>query len=130
MEEESGYGADVWKERMGNVLFAVQGEDPIGMVSVVFSERRRTRHVAFVHGFYVSRQFRRKGIGTMLMDAALSRVRKERRILKVELSVNPTFRPAVAIYRKAGFKVTDRSERELKVGGKFHDLLNMELHVR
>ena len=100
------------------------------MISIVFSERRKTRHIASVHGVYVAPEYRGLGVGSRLVEAALSRVRENRETLKVELSVNSRARPAIAAYRRAGFKVAGRSAMELKVGDEFYDLLNMELQVR
>lgn len=115
---------------MRNVLFALSGGDPVGMISVVFSDRAKTKHVAFIYGVYVSPELRGQGIGNMLVEAGLSVARKNGATRKVELSVNPVLRAAVATYTRAGFKVSGRSTRGLKVGGRFYDLLSMELHIR
>ena len=128
--EEVKMPPDVWRQRITDVLFAVSGGVPIGMVSVVFSDRVKTRHLAFIYGLYVTPGHRGKGVGTTLIDAVIAKVRKNRNILKVELSVNPEFRAALSIYQKAGFLTTGRAAGELKVGRRFYDLLNLELRMK
>ena len=129
-EEEKVLLADEWRRRMKNTLFALAEGKPVGMITRAFSGRAKTRHVAAVYGFYVTPKSRGMGVGKLLLDAALRDIRDDKKIVKVQLSVNPEFRAALALYRRAGFEVTGRARNELRVGGEYFDLLNMEKTIR
>jgi ribosomal protein S18 acetylase RimI-like enzyme len=127
--EEVKLSARAWRQRMKNCLFALSENRPVGEISVVFSDRVKTRHIAFIYGFYVTPMARGKGVGTMLMESALAKVRANKGIVKVALSVNPAYKAALSVYEKAGFRVCGTATKELKVGRRFYDMLNMELFV-
>ncbi len=124
-EEEVSLQEDEWRMRIRNVLFAMEGDAAVGMISIVFNTKTKTKHVASIHGFYVKPGHRGRSIGERLLDAALSEAKK-RRLVKIQLSVNPVMGPAVKLYKKAGFRAIGTAGRELKIGGKFYDLMLME----
>ena len=129
-EEETRLPEDLWRERINNVIFALSDERPVGMLSYVLSGRVKTRHVVNIYGVYVTPRYRGRGIGLMLMKRALSEIRKHRRIIKAQLSVNAHLRPAVELYKAAGFEEVGRARNELKVGGRYYDMLLMEKNIR
>lgn len=134
--EPSAYGSSIeetkkltgkeWKRRIKSVLFALSDDRPVGMIVYVFDQGLKSRHIAEIYGFYVSADYRGQGVGTRLLERALSLIRKNKRVIKVELAVNPEQRAAVKLYRKAGFIVSGRTEKELKVGRRFYAMLFME----
>ncbi|MGD0477568.1 MAG: GNAT family N-acetyltransferase [Nitrososphaerales archaeon] len=115
-----------WRRRIRSVLFALSDDRPIGMIVYVFDEGLKTKHIAEIYGFYVSANHRGEGVGTRLLEHALLLIRKNRRIIKVKIAVNPEQRVAVKMYKKAGFVVTGRVKKELKVGRRFYGMLFME----
>jgi len=125
-EEEETFTEDEWRKRIQNVLFALSDGRPIGMIVYVFDEGLKTKHIAEIYGFYVSANHRGEGVGTRLLERALLHIRKNKRVIKVTLAVNPEQRAAVKPYRRAGFVVTGRTEKELKVGRRFYGMLFME----
>jgi ribosomal protein S18 acetylase RimI-like enzyme len=129
-EEEARFAEGVWRDRMMNVLFAVSGEKPVGLVSFVFGDRLKTRHVAHIYSVYVSPRYRGRGIGSMLIRRALVEIRRNKRIVKAQLSVNPLLDPAVRLYEEAGFEAVGRARNELKIGRRYFDLLLMEKEIR
>ncbi len=124
-EEEVNLSEDEWERRIRNVLFATDRGVLVGMISCVFNSRMKTKHIASIYGFYVKPGNRGKGIGERLLGAALSEARKKL-IVKVQLSVNPLMVPAVKLYERAGFQVIGTARQELRIGGKFYDMLLME----
>ena len=96
------------------------------MIVYAVEQRPKSRHIAGIYGFYVGAGYRGEGVGTKLLERALSLIRRNKRVIKVELGVNPQQRAAVRLYRKAGFIVTGRAEKELKVGRRFYGMLFME----
>ena len=129
-EEEVKVKEEEWRRRIRSTVFALSGDEPIGMIVAYFDQRPKTRHIVEIYGFYVSPEHRGEGVGTKLLERALALAGRNRRIVKVSLAVNPEQRAAVKIYRKAGFVVTGRAERELKVGGKFYSMIFMEKALR
>lgn len=98
----------------------------IGMIACVVSDRVKTKHIAEVFGVYVSAHYRGQGVGTRLLEHSLRSIRRKGRVIKVKPAVNPEQPAAVRLYKKAGFVVTGRARKELKVGRNFFDMLYME----
>lgn len=126
-EEEEALAEGEWRRRTQSVLFALSDDRPIGMIVYVFDKGLKTKHIAEVYGFYVTANHRGEGIGTRLLEHALSLIRRNKGIIKVKLAVNPEQRVAVRMYKRAGFVVTGRVEKELKVGKRFYGMLFMEM---
>ena len=129
-EQELKLGEGTWQKRIRGVLFAVSGGEPVGLLSYVFDDRPKTRHIAHIYSVYVTPKYRGRGIGTMLLKRAMAEIRRNRDAAKAQLSVNPLLLPAVALYKRAGFQVVGRPRNELRVGNKFFDLLLMEKEIR
>jgi ribosomal protein S18 acetylase RimI-like enzyme len=125
-EESKRYKEEVWRKRIRSVLFALSDDRPVGMIVYAFDQGLKSRHIAEIYSFYVRPDHRGEGVGTRLLERALSLIRRNKRIIKVELAVNPEQRAAVKLYRKAGFVVTGRAEKELKVGRRFYGMQFME----
>ncbi len=126
-EEEAELEESAWRERTEGALFATEGERPVGVMTLSFNDRIKTRHTAEIFGFYVRPEHRGKGVGTQLLREGLALVRSRKGMVKVRLYVNPEQRAAVKLYRKAGFRVAGRMEKELKIGDRFTRMLVMEL---
>jgi ribosomal protein S18 acetylase RimI-like enzyme len=125
-EEEQALKEEDWRRRIGTMIFALEGDAPVGMISFAVSDRAKTKHVAHIYSVYVRRSARGKGAGGGLLKAALDRLRKHGGVVKVQLSVNPEMRPAVRLYEREGFVAQMRAQKELLVDGRYHDLLYME----
>jgi ribosomal protein S18 acetylase RimI-like enzyme len=132
-EEELAYQEADWRRRILNVLFAVKADEPnskpVGMIVCGRNDRLKTDHICGIYGVYVSQEYRGKGIGNLLMDAALAEIKKMTGVVKIELAVNPTQKAAARLYRKYGFKITGRVKKALRVNDKFYDELMMEKHL-
>lgn len=125
-EEEVSLPEEEWRRRIETVLFAMDGDTPVGMISYVVSNRVKTRHVAHIYGFYVKPELRGRGTGGALLKAALGRIREHGGVVKVQLSVNPDMLPAVKLYEDEGFALGMRASKELLVEGEYCDALYME----
>jgi ribosomal protein S18 acetylase RimI-like enzyme len=114
-----------WKAGMKDVLFALTDGLAVGMLMLAFNQRTKTRHLAEIFSFYVNKEYRGRGAGKKLMDAALAEARA-RVIVKVRLSVNPEQKIDMRLYRRHGFKIVARLKKELLINGRFHDEVIME----
>ena len=129
-EEESELAEETWRKRIMDVLFAMDDDEPVGMVAYVFEKSVKFKHIAGIYGFYVRAGYRGQGVGSRLLEEALRRIRMNKAIIKVKLAVISEQREAIGVYEKAGFVVTGRSEKELKVGKRFYTMLFMEKVLR
>ena len=125
-EEERSLAEKEWRRRIRSVTFALCEDRPVGMITCYFNNGIKTKHIAEIYGFYVEPDRRGEGIGARLFERALAASRRKKGIIKVSLAVNPEQRVAIRIYRKAGFVVTGRTEKELKVGRQYYGMLFME----
>ncbi|MFA5303114.1 MAG: GNAT family N-acetyltransferase [Candidatus Nanoarchaeia archaeon] len=125
-EEEEKLPIKEWEKRMNNVLFALDNDKIIGTIVVVFNKWLKTKHVADIYGVYVNKNYRGKGIGNKLIEAALKYIKKNKEIIKIKLSVNSVQKAAAGLYKKYGFEEIGVCKKELKVDNTYYDELLME----
>ncbi|MCC6624722.1 MAG: GNAT family N-acetyltransferase [Deltaproteobacteria bacterium] len=122
-------------EREGSLaLVAVRpGEPPgrqvlIGSVTLANGRSRRTEHVAEL-SMGVGRLWWGRGIGSMLMDAALTWARRAPMLGRVSLLVFADNLPARRLYDDRGFVLEGVLERYVRWDGRVGDLHGMALDV-
>jgi RimJ/RimL family protein N-acetyltransferase len=95
----------------------------VGRISVARDHNPYSHHVAEL-GLMVEAEERRRGIGTALMEEAekWSRVSG---VTKLELHVFPHNEPAIALYRKLGFREEGHRQRHYRVAGGYVDAILM-----
>ncbi len=123
--EERGQTGAEWRRRMGNVLFAFRDGKPVGTLTLVFDAHRKRSHVADIYGVYVRSGSRGLGAGDKLIERAIE-LGRGRGILKMDLDVNPRQGAALRLYEKHGFRVVGRQRKELRINGRYSDMLIME----
>ncbi|OLS14260.1 MAG: acetyltransferase [Promethearchaeota archaeon CR_4] len=126
VEEEKDLSEEEWKKRMKNTIFALADDKLVGMIVFIFDPKIKTSHIANIFGFYVARDYRRQGIGKRLIKTALTYIRKNENIIKINLAVTVEQKPAIALYEKFGFEIVGRERKSLKVSDRFYDELIME----
>ena len=70
---------------------------------------------------YVTPEQRRCGIGRILLNAAIARLRAVGEVEQVELAVVRTEEPARPLYLSAGFQIQGVLRRATKMGGEYFD---------
>jgi ribosomal protein S18 acetylase RimI-like enzyme len=95
----------------------------VGWCDVVPMTRPVTRHCG-VLGMGVVREFRRRGIGEALLRVALDGARRYG-LSRVELTVRPRNRGAIALYEKAGFAHEGVKRSGMSTDGGFEDVVCM-----
>jgi GNAT superfamily N-acetyltransferase len=83
----------------GAILFACEGDEPVGVVSLIVIGDREVELAKM--GVRPSAQG--KGAGRMLVEAALARAR-EMGMRRIYIETNSGLGPALKLYRDAGFK--------------------------
>lgn len=125
-EEESPLPRESWEAGMANALFATSDGMTVGVMTYRFLEEKKLLHIATICGVYVRAGHRGRGIGKRLLDRTLQEIRKNRKIVKINLHVNPLQEAAVKLYEQAGFTTVGRLRKDLFVDGEFYDELVME----
>lgn len=115
-----------WRYRIQNALFALDQQEPVGMVVLIGDPGPKARHIANIYGLYVKASHRGNGIGYHLMAAALQEIRAWKRIRKVKLAVNVEQKAAITLYEQLGFVAVGKLKDELYYQGKYYDELIME----
>jgi|Deesub1362A_J573_1020465.scaffolds.fasta_scaffold00259_2 ribosomal protein S18 acetylase RimI-like enzyme len=100
-EAEIKYYLNLMKARLEEVLVLYNGSQPIGYLWPHYlwtAQPVRAR----IHMFGLLREWRRRGWGKILFEAGLN-VLRQRGVLRVDLVVDETNRPAVKLYQRQGF---------------------------
>lgn len=106
--------------------FAVDGGRVVGWCDVLPKEIPEFSHVG-VLGMGVLKDYRGRGLGRRLIEAALAHARDKNGIEKVELTVFESNTRAAALYESAGFVLEGRRLRGRRLDGVYDNLLDMAL---
>jgi RimJ/RimL family protein N-acetyltransferase len=106
-------------------IVAMAGPRVIGHVSVTREDSSVTRHVASL-GMVVAADWRGRGVGTALLAECL-RWAREKGVEKLALTVYPDNEPALALYRKFGFRQEGRLTGHSKKSIGYRDEIVMGL---
>ncbi|MCL4361777.1 GNAT family N-acetyltransferase [Candidatus Dependentiae bacterium] len=114
---------DVWK------LFAQIDGQLVGTVGAVrmWHDQEYMKHIVTIVGLYVLPEFRKKGIGTLLMKKLIDKLKKDSTIGQVILLVTETQKTAINLYEKIGFNVTGIIPRGIKFDEQYYDTFMMRL---
>jgi diaminopimelate decarboxylase len=104
-------------------LVAVTPEGVVGSLSIRRDPQRATRHVATL-GMFVIEPWRGRGVGSALMAEAL-RWARANGVQRVELTVYPHNRAAIALYRRFGFDEEGRLIRHARKSYGYEDEILM-----
>ncbi len=116
-------------QRDANVaVFVAETEDGVvGRLSIARDRSPLSRHVAEL-GLMVAASERRRGIGSALIEEA-ARWARGIGVVKLELTVFPHNAPAIALYRKLGFREEGLLRRRYLIDGRYMDAMLMGLDL-
>jgi RimJ/RimL family protein N-acetyltransferase len=116
-------------QRNPNVaVFVAETQDGVvGRLSIARDASPLSRHVAEL-GLMVAAESRRRGIGSALIEEAVKWARGAG-IVKLELTVFPHNEPAIALYRKLGFREEGLLRRRYFIDGRYVDAVLMGLDL-
>jgi RimJ/RimL family protein N-acetyltransferase len=115
---------EAWSERwrLEGTFVAVAGDELVGSLHV-----ESGRHGFGELGMAVAREWRGRGVGSALLEAAIAWSR-ERGLHKLSLSVFPHNAAAIALYRKYGFVEEGRRVKHYRrASGELWDAIEMGL---
>lgn len=91
--------------------------------------REKLRHKGLIFRMYVAPHARRKGIGNLLLQELLKRIRQTKDIEIVWLTVVSTNLAAKSLYEKHGFKIFSIELKAIKWKGKYFNESSMALEL-
>jgi RimJ/RimL family protein N-acetyltransferase len=97
----------------------------VAIGGILFNQYIKLNHVAELVWIYVTPNNRKRGLANILIEKLLD-IAKEKKCLKVKLSVIESQKVAYTIYLKKGFQVTGILKNEIKINDKYFNLINME----
>lgn len=103
------------------MLGAFEDRALAGFVALLHPQRAKLRHAMELAGMYVAPAFRRHGIGTALLRAAIAQARATTGVRQLKLGVNADNHAALALYRTAGFVQYGVEPDALAIDGAYHD---------
>jgi ribosomal protein S18 acetylase RimI-like enzyme len=103
-------------------VFGAFADDQLaGMLGFVRPPQEKLRHWAELVGMYVAPEFRRRGFGRALMEAAIAHARSVDGVRQLKLSVNATNSGARQLYRSLGFECLGVEPEGMCVEGIYYD---------
>ncbi|HEY1389001.1 MAG TPA: GNAT family N-acetyltransferase [Ktedonobacterales bacterium] len=100
-----------------------------GMVRLFRHDGVKVQHKADIISMYVAPEVRGRGLGRMLLDAAIAQARATPGIEQLLLAVNTSNTPARNLYLAMGFEPFGREPSALKIGGHYFDEEMMALFL-
>ena len=125
--EERRYIRALRRHPDGALIVAEADGMVVGRLSIVRDPHPASGHVADL-GLMVAASHRRRGIGRALLRAAEDWARSSR-VSKLELHVFPHNEPAIALYRKLGFREEGYRRGHYRRGDEYVDAILMALDV-
>lgn len=110
------------------MLIAVADDSVVSIANINAFESVRIAHVADF-GISVKKSYWRLGIGRAIMNELLEFARQHNKIEIVNLGVRAGNDGAISLYEQFGFKKVGYNKKFFKVGNKYYDNINMELHL-
>jgi RimJ/RimL family protein N-acetyltransferase len=112
------------KNRKGLIIIAQANEKTVGMAHLVRGKFEKNKHVAFL-GIIISKEFRRIGVGTAMMNYIMEWAKKQKGLEKISLTAFSTNETAINLYRTFGFETEGTSKKQYKIEGKHIDEIIM-----
>ncbi|SDM62450.1 GNAT family N-acetyltransferase [Bacillus sp. OK048] len=115
----------------GNYTFgAFEGDELIGVVTLLQEKAEKIQHRANIYAMYVTPRKQGLGVGKALLTEAINKAKSIEVIEKINLSVVATNEAAKKLYTSLGFKVYGLEEKAMKLKGVYLDDEHRVLHIK
>ena len=105
----------------GAIFGAFTQSKLIGLAGMQRESMTKLSHKAYLWGMYVTPEFRRRGVGALLLEQALPYAWQSLGVVQVNLGVHAENVGAIALYRRLGFVLWGTEVGALVVAGKAQD---------
>ncbi len=121
-----------WKNKFSSkrdniIILNKQTNSVIGMSVIFYSQDNKTKHTASIGSVYINPEFRGQGLANKLIGFTLKKIKENKEIIKVKLTVIESQTAAENLYKKFGFKIIGINKKEIKINNTYLDLINYEL---
>jgi len=124
-EEESQSPVNKYNERLRSTTSltfgAIDNGQLIGMAGLMIETRLKLKHKATIISMYVKPEYRRSGIGKMLLLEAINKAKTFEGIEQINLTVNAGNTAAKKLYTSLGFQSYGTEIRSLKIDEIYYD---------
>ncbi|MFS0671788.1 N-acetyltransferase family protein [Ornithinibacillus sp. 179-J 7C1 HS] len=131
-ESEKENPIQLYEKRFSNThynLGAFDEETLVGMVSLVPETKLKLKHKANIFAMYVTPDYRGKGIGKALLEAAINQAKQIEGLIKINLAVVSINYGAKALYKQMGFETFGIDEKAIKIRNVYLDEEYMSLFL-
>lgn len=97
----------------------------IGYVQVAKTYLEKQEHIASMHNLYLLPHYRGQGLATLLFEYIFDLLKKSEKIERVFISCRAKNKPAMALYKKLGFKRYAVKAKAVKWDGEYDDEVEM-----
>lgn len=112
------------------LIVATHNEKIVGNLDITGGRRKRLRHTGLV-GMGMLKEYREKGLGSILLQAGIKWARNNRLLEKLWLQILADNEAAINLYRKFDFMEEGRQNAFVKIDDHtYHDNILMSLDVR
>lgn len=128
-EDEAKRSGARWKKSLKDknktVFLVLDNNKPVAISMILFESSKRFDHIARISSVYVNPEYRGRKLSSKLMELIIKEA-KRKKIMKIQLKVVTSQESAIALYKKFGFKVVAKLNKEMKIGNKYYDEYLME----
>ncbi|MEN6410329.1 MAG: GNAT family N-acetyltransferase [Anaerolineaceae bacterium] len=112
-EDNLEYPDGYWKDKLCDpnkiYLFARWDHQIIGTINAALNETGEDASTAEIHGFYVNAAYRGMGIGKLLIETLIGKIKETAEISRIRLWVKETQLSARHVYESMGFVLVERA---------------------
>ena len=108
-------------------LGAFSDNQLVGIITLSKENRVKTHHISNIFAMYVDCDYRRLGIGKLLIKKAIEIASLDHQTEKIRLSVTHTNMAAISLYNSFGFKVYGTEHNAIKYENEYYHSVMMDL---
>ncbi|CAG9623566.1 GNAT family N-acetyltransferase [Sutcliffiella rhizosphaerae] len=124
-EEEKCNSVSFYEERLNGEQSYTYGaflhNNLAGTVTLFPETKNKIKHRAHIFAMYVSEEFRKRGLGKALMNAAIEKAQELEGIEQIHLTVNASNEAAKMLYLSLGFSTYGVDKKALNIEGRYYD---------
>lgn len=128
IEEEMKFLDDCRKSKNSIFIVAEENGQIIGNLTCLGNHRAKIRHNV-VLGISVEKRYRNRGVGSRLMEYAITWSKETQIVKRIELYVFKTNDRAIHLYRKFGFVIEGEKQKAIKVNDDYINEYIMALTI-